>query len=284
MGFQVKKLSNQLSIALLAVSFLATGCVVGDEPVLDGETYSKTDSDVSRFKPGYIAVGDSIDFGIGATDYQGFVPQFHAYLEDAYFGRTADLSNIAVPGATSVDILRDQLFPAQSFIVRHWFGGVVVSVGAGGNNLLQFMDSPEFGVCFLADPTQCFLALAAIFDQVEADLDTMVKKLRWAAWWNPIVMRTYYNPLARSVCDPTGGALGSLGNAAMEGIPGTPIAGGLNGRIRKVAAKYHAIIADTFYPIIVDPNALIADDCVHPNDDGHDAIAGSFIGSFDAAY
>jgi hypothetical protein len=37
------------------------------------------------------------------------------------------------------------------------------------------------------------------------------------------------------------------------------------------------MVIDTFLPIYLNPDALIADDCVHPNDAGHSAILNAAI-------
>lgn len=54
---------------------------------------------------GYIVLGDSIEYGLGASSPdKAYVPQFHAYLESTFFQQKADPHNLAVPGATARDI------------------------------------------------------------------------------------------------------------------------------------------------------------------------------------
>ena len=47
---------------------------------------------------------------------------------------------------------------------------------------------------------------------------------------------------------------------------------GLNTRLRELAARYDARVIDTYLPFRLTPDALIAGDCVHPNDLGHATI------------
>src|SRR5262245_34584745 len=54
---------------------------------------------------GYIAIGDSIDRGIGASSPdKAYVTSFAKHLQDQIFSANADLHNLAVPGATARDI------------------------------------------------------------------------------------------------------------------------------------------------------------------------------------
>ncbi|MBI1885493.1 MAG: hypothetical protein HYS09_04155 [Chloroflexi bacterium] len=59
--------------------------------------------------PVYLALGDSLAFGIGATipAEGGYVALVHDKLRrsDRYIDRGLDLVNLAVPGATSGDLL-----------------------------------------------------------------------------------------------------------------------------------------------------------------------------------
>ena len=48
-------------------------------------------------------------------------------------------------------------------------------------------------------------------------------------------MRTQYNAIAKSGCQPP--AAVALGDAVLEGVPGTVLDEGLNDRIRAIAAK-----------------------------------------------
>ena len=69
---------------------------------------------------GYIAMGDSIDYGLGASSPdKAYVPQFYTYLESTFFQQNADLHNLAVPGATARDIKQEQLTQARTETIIH---------------------------------------------------------------------------------------------------------------------------------------------------------------------
>ena len=59
-----------------------------------------------------------------------------------------------------------------------------------------------------------------------------------------------------------------------------PALRGLNPRLRDLAAKYDANVVDIFAPFFVLPNALIAADCIHPNDTGYAVILGIATSAF----
>src|SRR4030095_1197158 len=62
----------------------------------------------------YIVLGESTDFGTGATAGNDWVSKFHKFLEDEFFPSSIDLRNYAVVGATMGEIRRDQLADALS--------------------------------------------------------------------------------------------------------------------------------------------------------------------------
>jgi len=64
----------------------------------------------------------------------------------------------------------------------------------------------------------------------------------------------------------------ALGNATLEGAPGTVLERGLNDRIRSVASKYGAQVIDVFGPLTFNANVLVASDCSHPSGVGYLAI------------
>jgi lysophospholipase L1-like esterase len=238
----------QSLLALTAALSLSTACVVEE----DDQLSSIEQESVNPKASGYVSLGASITFGVGATNFVGHTDGFAEYLELAVFGNETDFVNLAVPGATSGEVLLDQLEPAIPFVATHKQDGLVVSVAGGGNDLLQFLNSPDFAICFQPDPTACFLTLGGILAQVDANLDAVVSKLR-----------------------EVGGTVATLGNAALEGIPGTPLVG-LNNVIRGVAARHGALVAEVFLPFASNPDAFVGPDCVHPTDAGYDVLLGVF--------
>lgn len=226
--------------------------------------------------PGYIALGDSIDFGVGDIGGVGYVPPFGAFLEST-FGTVVEVHNFSQPGAETRDIAMKQLPPAIAEVQHHSPFGVVISWGGGGNDLRHFISSPEAATC-LQVPS-CLARLNALLNEAEQTIDLTIKALRFFAGPDgTILTRTQYNALQKSGCDPFGQV--DLANTALEGAPGTLLARGLNDRIRTVAERHEAKVVEIFLLFAADPNGLIADDCIHPNDAGYDIILNEFISTF----
>jgi lysophospholipase L1-like esterase len=229
-------------------------------------------------QPGDVALGDSIDFGIGSSTGAGWVVPFHAYLESV-FSTTIDLDNLAVPGAETKDIDQDQLAAAVSDARAHAADGVVVTIGGGGNDLRHFIVSPSAHACLQVQ--SCLDRINALLDEVEQRMDLALKELRRAAPQATILVRTQYNALRGTGCAPPD--LVALADAALEAPPGSVIRdGGLNWRLRAVAAKNGAKVIEIFLPFAFFGDAVLAGDCIHPNDAGYNLIVFQAITAFSA--
>lgn len=229
--------------------------------------------------PGYVVLGDSIEFGLQAsTPENAYVPMFHAYLEASFFATEADLHNFAVPGATVRDINHDQLFPALDAVQTH--SPVVVSWGGGGNDLLNFIASPEAATCARGNPS-CLGRLNALLNEVEQSINLTLGALRAVAGPTAkILVRTQYNPLWKDACGGLADPQAQLAHLVLEG-EAPLLARGLNDRIHDVAQKHGAKVADIYLAFFVGRNTLIDDDCIHPNDAGYAVIRDAFILAFD---
>lgn len=227
----------------------------------------------------YIVLGESTDLGVGATvPEKAWASMFHQFLEFSFFRSSADLHNYAAFGSTAGDIIRDQLATALSDIASH--NSVVVSLGGGGNDLLQFITSPEAVTCLMVN-IQCVARVNALLNNVEMLLDLTVRRLRAAGPSIPILLRTEHNPFLKESCGGPTSGLAQLANLALEGSDDVPLlASGLNDRIRDVAARYNAKVIETFSLFASNPNNLVADDCIHPNDSGHAVIYAAAVSAF----
>ena len=125
----------------------------------------------------YIALGESTDAGFNATSGNDWVSRFHQFLLNPVNPPILSiaLNNYSVFGATMGEIRRDQLADALSDIAS--FNPVVVSLGGGGNDLLNFIRSPQAVTCRMVN-IQCLARLNALLNNVEVLLDQMVRKLR----------------------------------------------------------------------------------------------------------
>src|SRR5262245_4532555 len=144
----------------------------------------------------YIVLGESTDFGTGASAGHDWATMFHTLFLQPLFG-SIDLRNYAVVGATMGEIRRDQLAPALSDIAS--YNSVVLSLGGGGNDLLNFIQSPQQVTCLMAN-IQCFARLNALLNNVEVLLDQMVRRLRAAGPNDVILLRTEFNPFLKDGC------------------------------------------------------------------------------------
>src|SRR5262245_24008417 len=169
---------------------------------------------VAQIPQAYIALGESTDAGFKATKPENaWVSKFHEFLEFS-FQSSIDLHNYSVFGATMGEIRRDQLAAALSDIASYNF--VVLSLGGGGNDLLNFVPSPQFVTC-LRGNIQCLARLNALLNNVEVLLDQMVRRLRAAGPNDVILLRTEFNPLLKQSCGGPSDPLAQLANLAIEG-------------------------------------------------------------------
>lgn len=228
----------------------------------------------------HVVLGDSIEFGLGA-DTTAYVPLFRQYLEGNFFNGEADLHNLGTPGATVRDVNHNQLFPAIAAIKSHH--PVVVSWGGGGNDLLDFITSPQAATC-LRGNVSCVTRLNALLNEMEQTIDLTLGALRSTAGpTTTILVRTQYNPFLQQSCGGPSDPQAQLAQVVLEG--GVPfLARGLNDRIRDLATKHGARVADIAPLFVVaalgTETILISSDCIHPNDAGHQVISAAMQAAF----
>jgi lysophospholipase L1-like esterase len=226
----------------------------------------------------YLALGDSVAAGVGAGSPElGYVSLL---LEDLRGDRNCgkgkaigcrlESVNLAVPGATTIDLIEDQL-PAAIALLEERNGNSrpvddvrLITITIGGNDLLN----PVLAACPAGVTPSCVQVATTRLQQVSQNYATILSQLREAAGEDAtIAVMTYYNPLRD--CAP--GGLAAVADLVLEG--GGPIPAGLNDVIRAQAAAFGAVVAET--GPIIDPTE-VQPDCVHPNDAGHADIAEAF--------
>lgn len=81
----------------------------------------------------YAALGDSIAYGVGGTNYAGYVNYFHSYLQTIH--GTVNKTNVSIPGITTTDLLTqlNTNTTARSAVKN----ANVLTISIGGNNLLR---------------------------------------------------------------------------------------------------------------------------------------------------
>ena len=221
--------------------------------------------------PAYVAIGDSIEFGLGDNilgDGFGYVPLVAAFLT-SFFGQPVQTSNFGVPFSLARDVRQTQL-PAALAAARGR-APVVVSWGGGGNDLIDVVTGPQVAAC--RQTQSCLGRFNGLLNEVEQTIDLTIRQLRAALGPQAVIlMRTQYNALLKTGCAPTPDAA-LLATATLEGAPGTVLDRGLNQRIRALAAKHDAQVVDLFLPFAAAADTLVAADCTHPSGTGHQAIS-----------
>jgi lysophospholipase L1-like esterase len=231
-------------------------------------------------RPLYLALGDSVAAGVGASDpaATGYVPVLYDLLRDEpsclLLGRpgcrSLALDNLAVGGATSTTLLTGQLPTALEELRAH--NGdrnprndvLVVTIDIGGNDVFGVVSS-----CTAGPTPQCLALVQARLASFDENFSQILSRLRAAAGPDTVIVAmTYYNPLGS--CFRAG--LAPLADVVLEGGPGLE---GLNDRIRRISAANGVLVVDTYG--LLGPGDLVGGtDCLHPNDAGHQKIAEAF--------
>ena len=294
-------------LPIIALTLLATACgggsddatptpssgtpanQIGDEPLLTAAP-TPTPTPTSRLPtppppspdaPLYIALGDSLSYGVSASDRftTAFVPLVHASLPAG-----AGLWNLGHSGDDSEEIVRyGHLDQAISEIIKRNSDFdrendvVLVTLEIGGNDLLDlFFDYVIPGKCpTLVESLQrqeCIDILTTTLAEFAPNLKLIVDRLLAADPDLNIVLITLYNPFSSKIegFDP-------FGVLSLEGMPDTPFLDGVNDIIRAQAEASGVKLADV-YPLFVGKGPeYISMDIIHPNDTGYRVMADAVI-------
>jgi lysophospholipase L1-like esterase len=271
---------KRLLLPLLAPALIAA--------VVAGFALTSTSSYSTEPLPEYLALGNSLGWGYGASDpdTKGYVPLFRDYLEseDAW-DTDLLLNNLSIPGATSTSLISDQLptavaeLEARNGDADYSNDVEVVTVDIGGNDLLAILWS---GTCTGGVTPECAAIISTTFATFSANFDFILDELRTAAGpATPIIVMTYYNSLVGSGCPYS--SLEPLGDLILEGDPAQGLPLGFNDLIRSIAAAHDARVADLvprgIFPALLGPSDILPD-CVHANDSGYQIIAEAFADAF----
>ncbi len=245
-------------------------------------TASTAANTLSESAPVYLALGDSLAFGYGASDPEttGYVPLVHDALRRTVPCHPGDtrpcgdlqLLNLAESGATT-DSLIDTQLPTALEVIADRNGDddpdndvVAITVDIGGNDAVGGV----FEACAESVTLACGGAVQDTLGTVSRNLTSIMMRLRAAAGPDTrIAVMTYFNGLI--ACDYRESA--DNAELVLEGIPGvTP---GLNGIIRQVADRADALVVDTFGMLGAE-DLVGGVDCLHANDTGYEKIATAF--------
>ena len=257
--------------------FLFVPALVGVFALTGDTTYSSAPQSQNE----YLALGDSLGYGFGASDpaNKGYVPLFREFLESEG-GLDTDLflNNLSIPGATSSSLITQQLPTAVAELEdrngdKKGNNDVkVVTVDIGGNDVLRLLQSSS---CVPVATDACFVLAGTILTTFAGNFDFILDELRTAAGPDTtMIVMTYYNSLVAAPPCPLN-FLAPLGDVILEGEPGVSV--GLNDLIRLIAVSHDAQVADTYGRL--SPTDILPD-CVHANDDGYEIIADQFKDAF----
>lgn len=228
----------------------------------------------------YLALGDSLSEGIGASD--GEETSFVALVHDE-LGSNVELMNLGVAGDTSRDLIDEQLDRATDEITtRHADADpdndvAVVTLEIGGNDLLEiFFDLVLPGTCpnvdeGLSNP-ECVQQVRETLDTYGPNLDEILTRVRAADPDVPIFLLTLYNPFSGSTP-----MLDELVELALEGRPDTPFPEGLHDIVREQADAHDAHLVEVSPHFEGKAREYIARDLIHPNDTGYRVMADAVL-------
>lgn len=253
----------------------------------NGPTVTPAEPDVTEIPtaseddPLYIALGDSLSYGVSASD-----PDRTSFVALVHQGFTTDIGllNLGVPGHTSEDLLNEgELDRAIAEITARLEDGIegneveVVTLEIGGNDLLNiYFDFVLTETCVSVeqalDEPECVQALEDALAGLESNLDQILARLRQADPDLPIFLMTLYNPFSGR--DPD---IARVGDLALEGEDGTPFPTGINDIIRDTGPRYDAVMVELFPLFEGQARELVSFDLIHPNDDGYAVIAAELL-------
>ena len=272
-------------LAALAAALLLVGCSSsGDEPsagpsaepsAAPSAPASAGAAPAPATDPTYLALGDSVAAGTGAEDpaRSGYVPVLAGLLEDRsacgdaqQAGCPVSVRNLAVPGATTETLLRDQL-PTALEVLRQGGDVSTVTVTIGGNDVFV----PILRACASSPQAPaCTEAVRAAIGGVDRGVDRLLAELTAAAGTGTTVaVMTYYDPLAA-------GRLAPLQPLAELVLDGTGAEAGLNDVLRARSAEHGAVVVETGTRLTAPQDFVGGLDCLHPSTSGHARIAEAF--------
>jgi lysophospholipase L1-like esterase len=270
-------------VVVVVAGILVLGLVAGSRPA------SAEPDPAPLGRPLYLALGDSLAAGVGASNptVTGYVPQLYELLRQQLACQPAGrlscrslaLRNLGVGGATSTTLLATQLPEAVAELQarngdRNPHNDVkVVTIDVGGNDLFGVVSS----ACAAGSSPECVALIQARLETFAVNFALILGELRAAAGPDTVLIAmTYYNPLPS--CQLA--SLAPLADAVLEGGPGVTV--GLNDLIRSIAAAHGILVAETYGRL--GPGELVGGtDCLHPNDAGYQVITEAFAAALTEA-
>ncbi|MFA6940969.1 MAG: Ig-like domain-containing protein [Clostridiaceae bacterium] len=225
----MKKLTSCfIAFIMLSLSFIAV-------PVSAGT--------VNATPPKYVALGDSISFGMSAANNIGYTAMFSNHLKSLEQYSSLVFVNKSQPGYTTSDLLNQLTIPS---VQADLLNADIVTISIGGNNLLSpFIRAIAVGLnvpaninditaAITKNPNNAALLLASLQDPTDpltvqlnawlqdgvakftGDFPKIIAAIRTLAPHSKIYVNTLYNPLPAS--DPLYNQYNTLISAINSGI------------------------------------------------------------------
>jgi lysophospholipase L1-like esterase len=232
--------------------------------------------------PLYLALGDSLSAGVGASGFSAenaFVGLVHEEL-----GPEFALLNLGIAGDDSRQLIEEgPLDRAVAEIEQRNNDDdpdndvEVVTLEIGGNDLLDlFFELVLPGRCPSVaeglETPECVDALRETLDAYGPNLDLILDRLREADTELNIFLMTLYNPFSGASA-----VLDELGELTLEGDLDTPFPEGLQDIIRRQAEENEVHLVEVYPLFEGKAREYIAADTIHPNDTGYRVMADAVI-------
>jgi lysophospholipase L1-like esterase len=226
----------------------------------------------------YLALGDSVTFGVGAPQprRQGYPAQVAEQLGGDGTPAIDEVLVFAVPGETASGFLDRRTDEVEAAIAELGERVELVTIGLGANEILRIRRHPACAEDRAAPECQRIATDAA--ESAAAALDGVVSRvddaLRSAGSDAPIFLLAYYNPDVEPVSVTA--IVGADGVVACD--PGDP-APGLNDRIACIADRRGTGLVDLYAAFLGRERELtaIGRGDVHPNVAGYAVIAEAIV-------
>ena len=231
--------------------------------------------------PVYLALGDSLAVGVGASNPStlGYVARAYGSLRtsERYGQSGLEVINLSVAGATSSDLVAagGQLDLAIDEIASRSGNGTagdeveIISVDIGGNDLLSLV-APGSPCLESASVEPCRAAFGDVLSAIQNNLADALARLRVTAPEAIIVVVDLYNPYSGT--GDLREAIAELGVGQANGVI-SAVTADPNLRLRTVA------IGQLFSGR---GGQWVAPDGIHPNDNGHAVIAEAVLAAVDS--
>ena len=223
--------------------------------------------------PAYVALGDSLAFGVGATNpaAEGYVGLVHYGLQQSsrYEESDIELINVSAPGAKSDELLTEdgQVDQAIEAIERRRDEAEgpgteveLITLDIGGNDLLALAD--EGSPCLdSASGEECRLALGQMLGRLQENVTEILRRLREAAPDAEIYMIDLYNPYSG-----TGDEREVIASIGVEQVNGVLSVAASDPALNVNMVPVHELFEGR-------GSQWVASDGIHPNDAGHQVLA-----------